>query len=87
MNEQCQLIYLIPHLHLSAVAVVHYGYPMAQVAKAKSRSTRSPRSGKNEKGEYATFETALKKVLGVSHQEMQKRLTRASAARASTSKD
>jgi len=64
---------------------------MAEVAKANTRknksSNRPTRSGKNEKGEYATFEAALKKVLGVSHQEMQKRITRASAARASTAKD
>jgi hypothetical protein len=64
--------------------------PMAEKAKVKSRknysSNHPTRSGKNEKGEYETFETALKKVLSVPHQEMQKRLTRASADRASISK-
>jgi hypothetical protein len=37
--------------------------------------------------EYTTFSTALQKVLKVSHSEMQKRITRASAARASNAKD
>jgi hypothetical protein len=54
----------------------------------KAIASRHPkRSGKNEQDEYATFETALKKVLKVSHTEMQKRIIRASAARASNAKD
>jgi hypothetical protein len=54
----------------------------------KGVTSRHPkRSGKNEQDEYATFETALKKVLKVSHTEMQKRITRASAGRASNAKD
>jgi hypothetical protein len=50
------------------------------------RHRREP-SAKNDHGEYATFETALKKILTVSHSEMQKRLKRASASRASASED
>ena len=61
--------------------------PMAESAKENTRSSRPKASAKNEKGEYATFETALKKVLTVSHKEMQKRITRASVSRASTAKD
>jgi hypothetical protein len=61
---------------------------MAEKAKHRTRRARRPNpSAKNESGEYATFETALKKVLTVSHSEMQKRLKRASASRASTSED
>jgi len=51
------------------------------------KSHRSNHPAKNEQGEYATFETALKKVLTVSHSEMQKRLKRASASRASAAED
>jgi hypothetical protein len=51
-------------------------------------------SAKNEQGEYANFESALRKVLSVSHSEMQERLKdqgkrktkRASASRASDDK-
>jgi len=54
----------------------------------KAVTSRHPkRSGKNEQDEYATFENALKKVLKVSHAEMQKRLKRASASRVSTAED
>jgi hypothetical protein len=50
----------------------------------KAVTSRHPKpSAKNEQDEYATFENALKKVLKVSHTEMQKRITRASVARAS----
>jgi hypothetical protein len=54
----------------------------------KGVTSRHPKpSAKNEQDEYATFENALKKVLKVSHSEMQKRrITRASAGRASNSK-
>jgi hypothetical protein len=38
-------------------------------------------SAKNETGEYANFERALKKVLSVSHSEIQARLESAKAAR------
>jgi len=40
-----------------------------------------------QKDEYATFESALKKVLIVSHKQIQKRIARASAARALNAKD
>jgi len=39
-----------------------------------------------KKDEYTTFESALKKVLTVSHQEMQKRIKDASSRRASRAK-
>jgi hypothetical protein len=53
----------------------------------KGVTSRHPKlSAKNEQDEYATFENALKKVLKVSHGEMQKRITRASADRASKTK-
>lgn len=60
-------------------------------AKAKAKSLKKSRppapSAKNEQDEYATFETALKKVLTVPRDEMQKRLSDASAARASSDED
>lgn len=59
---------------------------MANV-KRRSKSETRPSEKQSENGEYATFETALKKVLSVSHKEMQKRITRASSARASRAKD
>jgi hypothetical protein len=51
-----------------------------------------PKGKKSQPGiaksdEYATFESSLKKVLTVSHEEMQKRIKRASSARASNAKD
>jgi hypothetical protein len=42
--------------------------------------------GIKSKGEYATFESALKKVLTVSHEEMKKKIKKSSSSRASTSK-
>ena len=50
------------------------------------KPTRPTPSAKNEKDEYGAFENALKRVLKVSHTEMQKRITRASAGRGSNSK-
>ncbi len=54
---------------------------------------RSKPSAKNESSEYATFETALKKVLSVSHAQIKSELsaakrkrTKASASRAVTVK-
>jgi hypothetical protein len=54
------------------------------------RLTRPARTPQNEQGEYATFATALKKVLSVSHSEIKKKLDakkrkskRSSASRAS----
>jgi hypothetical protein len=50
-------------------------------------------SAKNVQGEYATFENALKKVLSVSHSELQsrlpkrKRVKRSSASRAVNARD
>jgi hypothetical protein len=61
---------------------------MAEKAKPRTRrSHRSEPSAKNDSGEYATFENALKKVLKVSHAEMQERLKRASASRVSNAED
>jgi hypothetical protein len=61
---------------------------MAGKTKPRTRrSRRSNPSGENERGEYATFENALKKVLKVSHAEMQERLKRASASRVSNAED
>ena len=51
------------------------------------RFHRSEPSAKNDSGEYATFENALKKILKVPRVEMQERLKRASASRASSAKD
>jgi len=60
---------------------------MAEKAKPRTRRSRPNSSAKNDGSEYATFENALKKVLTVSHSEMQKRLKRASASRASAAED
>jgi len=43
-------------------------------------------SAKNEQGEYAVFENALKKVLSVSHAEMQARLKKSEDKRNRASK-
>ena len=45
------------------------------------KSTRTVPSAKNETGEYANFERALKKVLSVSHSEIQARLATAKEQR------
>jgi hypothetical protein len=60
---------------------------MAGKTKPRTRRSRPDSSAKNDGGEYATFENALKKVLKVSHAEMQERLKRASASRASNAED
>jgi hypothetical protein len=62
------------------------------VESGKSRKKARKRSAgtlctNGQADEYATFSAALKKVLTVSHKEMQKRITRASSARASNAKD
>jgi hypothetical protein len=52
-------------------------------------------SGKNDKGEYATFESALKSVLSVSHSELKskidaakrKRVKKSSASHGANGKD
>jgi hypothetical protein len=44
-------------------------------------ATRPKPSAKNETGEYANFERALKKVLSVSHSEIEARLDAAKIAR------
>lgn len=44
-------------------------------------SQKPNHSGKNEGGEYATFESALKKVLSVSHDEVKARFSAAKSAR------
>jgi hypothetical protein len=51
------------------------------------KATRTPSCTGDQPDEYATFESALKKVLAVSHKQMQKRINRASAGRASNAKD
>lgn len=58
-------------------------------------SNRPEPSAKNERGEYATFEKALKTILSVPHSkiktkldaEKRKRAKRASASRAATGQD
>jgi hypothetical protein len=48
--------------------------------------TRTASCTNEQADEYATFETALKKILTVSHKEMQKKITRASPSHASNGK-
>jgi hypothetical protein len=67
---------------------------MAETAKEKTRkrkllrsSPKVPKQSQQLTGpdEYATFKKALQKVLTVSHKQMQEKLKRTSASRASTS--
>jgi len=67
---------------------------MAKDAKGKTQKRELPHPSSKVKeqsqprsDEYSVFSTALQKVLTVSHKEMQKRINRASAARASSVKD
>ena len=61
------------------------------MARHAHRSHRSDYSAKNERGEYETFEGALKKVLSVPHSEMRAKLDaekkhRKASSRASSEK-
>jgi len=62
---------------------------MIEMARKTGKKTavRIRHCSDGQADEYATFSSALKKVLTISHTEMQKRITRASAARASNAKD
>lgn len=53
----------------------------------KSVKKSEPKCAERNSEEYQTFENALKKVLKVSHSDMQKKLTQASSARALSAKD
>jgi hypothetical protein len=66
---------------------VSYFFSMRVNKKVRMAKTRTAPCTDGQPDEYATFTTALKKILTVSHKEMQKRLTRASAGRASNVKD
>jgi hypothetical protein len=77
------------------VSVVEFPATLYHTMAVESR--KSPKKARKSAGEalcttgqadeYATFSAALKKVLTVSHKEMQKRITRASASRALDAKD
>jgi hypothetical protein len=61
--------------------------PKKTQGNVKKRVRTVSCTSEQQQDEYATFSAALKKVLTVSHTEMQKRITRASAVRASNAKD
>jgi hypothetical protein len=53
-----------------------------------TRKLKAPKESQTSanQDEYATFESALKKILTVSHNEVQKRITRSASDRASNGK-
>jgi uncharacterized membrane protein len=55
------------------------------VAVAKTLHHRSETSGKNDQNEYATFESALKSVLSVSHSQLKSKLDAAKRKKAKKS--
>jgi hypothetical protein len=61
------------HTNLSAVAVLHLRLAMERPTKTR-KSHRSEPSGRNGRSEYATFESALRKVVSVPHSEIQAKL-------------
>lgn len=71
---------MTPKQRIALQGIIYHNTCMA----TKKNSTKVPLA--KQADEYATFSTALKRVLTVSHDEMKTRIGRASSGRASRAK-